>query len=110
MVAGYSVTSSRQARQNRGTAYPADRLTYKGIGEACPFFGQAVDIGGLHQRMTVTSKYTRCLIICEKEDDIWFSADERKLAKEKLRKMDGFHFDKIMYYKMKFLCRQKNGF
>ena len=45
-------------------------MTDEGIFEACPAFGQRVDVGCLDNRVSVATKRAGCLIVREEEDDV----------------------------------------
>ena len=65
-----TVTSTSETGKDRSTTDPANRLTDKSIGETRSLSGESIDIRCLNQRVAITSKGTRGLVIGKEEDNV----------------------------------------
>jgi hypothetical protein len=100
-----------QPGQDGGAADPTNGLTDEGIREARAILRQAVDIGGLGERMSIATERARGLVVSKEEDDIGLLGiqfEEKK--KEEAGEAEGslihyFNFRKGIHSE----CREKGN-
>ena len=84
-----SEAASSHARQDRGAAHPADRMTDERVVETGPSLSQRVNVRSLHDIVAVAAERACGLIIGEEENDVRLRRrDVRRKPKNQQRQND----------------------